>query len=91
MSVGKLDIVVPNNSEDLLEATDGNYQCSGETKAAQGCRLIQGALEGSNVKPVDEMAALIELTRSSDIISRVFKTGSDALKMAATEIGRVGN
>ena len=86
--IGMLKVVVPDD-ETLMQSTgNGNFIYDGGFKEAE-IRIVQGALEGSNAKGVEEMGKLIELTRGSDIASRLFRTGSEMLKMASSELGKV--
>ncbi len=84
-----LRVVVPEDLNGLEDAGNGNFIYNGGFADAIDSRLVQGALEGSNTKGVEEMTQLIELTRASDIASRIFRTGSEILKMASSELGKV--
>ncbi|MFP4458134.1 MAG: flagellar hook-basal body complex protein [Candidatus Zixiibacteriota bacterium] len=88
-AVGRLDITVPTEPNRLQPARNGNFIYDGPEEEPQDTRLIQGALESSNSDGVEEMNSLIELTRSAEIASKIFRTSSEMLRMASTELGKV--
>ncbi len=53
-------------------------------------RVRQGALEGSNVNPVEEMVAMIEVMRLYEAAQKAMQTADDIAGKAANEIGRLG-
>lgn len=53
-------------------------------------RVLQGALEGSNVNPVEEMVAMIEVMRLYEAAQKAIQTADDIAGKAANEIGRLG-
>ncbi|MGB5093481.1 MAG: flagellar basal-body rod protein FlgF [Parvibaculum sp.] len=53
-----------------------------------GTRLIQGALEGSNVKPIAEMTNMIEVQRSYESASKLIETADDMRNRAISTLGQ---
>lgn len=52
-------------------------------------RLVQGALEQSNVSGVHEMTRLIEITRSYETVSNMLKDVDDLRQQAISSLGRL--
>ena len=88
-TIGKLDVVVPTNYGSVVEAEGGNYSFDGAVKQSEDYHVAQGFLENANTSAVNEMSSLIELTRNTDIVSKIFKTGSEVLKLASSELGKI--
>ncbi len=68
----------------LFEVVSGTAQPSTEG------RVLQGALEGSNVNPVQEMVAMITVMRLYEAAQKAIQTADDIAGKAANEIGRIG-
>jgi flagellar basal-body rod protein FlgF len=61
--------------EEALERVGGGLYASAEAPApAEGSRLVQGALEGSNVQPVLELTAMLETQRAFEGAQRLLET-----------------
>jgi flagellar basal-body rod protein FlgF len=56
---------------------------------AQNSKVMQGHLEGSNVNAIEEMARLIETTRSSETCQRMIQTYDTITGKAVNELGKV--
>ncbi|WP_115719245.1 flagellar basal-body rod protein FlgF [Gallaecimonas mangrovi] len=76
--VGRLKLVNPN-IRDLTKGEDGLFrQKNGNPAPADAnVTVMQGALEGSNVNPVEEMTAMIELQRQFELQMKMMKTAED--------------
>lgn len=63
----------------LQKGTDGLFYVSGNqpVKQNESIKLTTGALEGSNVNPVETLTNLIELSRQFDMDTNLMKTMSD--------------
>jgi flagellar basal body rod protein FlgG len=57
-------------------------------QAPAGARVIQGAIEKSNVNGVGEMARLIELTRSYTDIANILQQQSDQRRNALSQLSQ---
>lgn len=62
--LGKLQIVRFDNPQDLQRTSGALFTSQLPPQPVQNADIIQGALEGSNVEPIMEMARMIELHRS---------------------------
>ncbi|KQV60029.1 flagellar biosynthesis protein FlgF [Pelomonas sp. Root1217] len=63
-TVGRLKLVTPEAANQLARGDDGLFRAlEGDLPANQAARLQDGALEGSNVSPVETMVAMIAAGR----------------------------
>ncbi|WP_457354225.1 flagellar basal-body rod protein FlgF [Roseateles sp. P5_D6] len=63
-TVGRLKLVTPEAANQLTRGDDGLFRAlEGDLPANQAARLQDGALEGSNVSPVETMVAMIAAGR----------------------------
>jgi flagellar basal-body rod protein FlgF len=81
-TVGRLKLVTPEAP--LERGTDGLFRAAdGELPADQSARLQDGALEGSNVSPVETMVAMITAARQFEAQMRMVQTAESNEKAAA--------
>lgn len=63
-TVGRLKLVTPETTQQLTRGDDGLFRAAdGDLPANPAARLQDGALEGSNVSPVETMVAMIAAGR----------------------------
>jgi len=62
--IGRLNIVDFDDSQDLQKVGDGLYRTDQAPRPAADARLVQGLLEGSNVRPVVEMTEMMSTVRA---------------------------
>ncbi|MEK8048634.1 flagellar basal-body rod protein FlgF [Ideonella sp. DXS22W] len=85
--IGRLKLVTPeaalNRGEDgLFRAADGN-----DLPADANARLQDGALEGSNVSPVESMVAMISAARQFEQQMKMLQTAQDREQSATRLLG----
>lgn len=81
-AVGKLKLVTPG--EPLQRGTDGLFRAAAGDLTADGtARLQDGALEGSNVSPVETMVSMIAAARQFEAQMRMLQTAEGNEKAAA--------
>lgn len=86
--VGRLGVVSFAN-EDGLEKVGDNLWAPKSTVTTQfEGRVVQGALEGSNVNPVLELTRVIEISRAYESAARIVKTGDDLRQRTIERLGR---
>jgi len=66
----------------------GNMFTGSNERPAEGYKVLQGAMELSNVNPVKEMASMIEVLRGYESYQKVMTT-LDEISARANEVGRV--
>jgi flagellar basal-body rod protein FlgF len=57
--------------------------------APQGTRVVQGALEKSNVRPIAEMARMIEITRSYSDIAAILQQQGDMKRNSLQQLSQI--
>jgi len=74
-SVGKLKLVTPEVDNQLSRGVDGLFRAgNGDLTADPTARLQDGALEGSNVSPVETMVAMISAARQFEHQMKLIQT-----------------
>jgi len=71
-----------------LAKDHGNMFTGSNERPAEGYKVLQGAIELSNVNPVKEMASMIEVLRGYESYQKVMTT-LDEISARANEVGRV--
>lgn len=85
-AVGRLKLVTPEQPLDRGE--DGLFRgVDGELPADPNARLQDGALEGSNVSPVESMVAMIAAARQFEQQMQMLKTAQDREQSATRLLG----
>lgn len=80
--VGRLKLVTPD--QPLQRGTDGLFRgADGDLSADATARLQDGALEGSNVSPVETMVSMIAAARQFEAQMRMLQTAEGNEKAAA--------
>ena len=84
-SVGKLKLVTPNGDNRLQRSADGLFRpVQGDTLDADAnARLQSGALEGSNVNPIEAMVGMIAVSRQFEMQMRMLQNGETNDKTAS--------
>lgn len=90
--IGRLLVVMPSSSDALTKEGGGLFAARGEViPAGTGeVRVIQGALELSNVSVVREMVDMIAGYRVYEAAQRALLSHDACLDRAINEVGRVG-
>ena len=85
--VNRLRVVNPDKTANLRKDHGNMFIGSGESRA-EGYKILQGAIELSNVNPVKEMASMIEVLRGYESYQKAMTT-MDETSAKANEVGRV--
>jgi flagellar basal-body rod protein FlgF len=88
VEVGRIGTAAFANPEALQKVGDNLWRADGQaTQPFEGV-LAQGAIEGSNVRPVVELTRLLEISRAYQSAARIV-SGADELRKSAIErLGR---
>ncbi|AWJ84787.1 flagellar basal-body rod protein FlgF [Azospirillum sp. TSH58] len=87
--VGRLNIVTFRNEQLMTEVGAGLYVSDEEPQAAPAdTKVAQGMLENSNVKPVVEMTALIEIQRQYQSNQKLIENEHERIRSAIQKLGR---
>ena len=83
-AIGKLKLVTPEAA--LTRGEDGLFRAAdGELSADSTARVQDGALEGSNVSPVETMVAMISAARQFEAQMKMLQT-ADSNEKAASQL-----
>ena len=83
-TVGRLKLVTPDAENSLVRGQDGLFRSlGGDLPADANARLQDGALEGSNVSPVENMVAMISAARQFEAQMKMLQTAEGNEKAAA--------
>ncbi len=89
---GRLQIVTFNQPQQLQKDTGSTFTApNGVTgnPAPANTRVVQGAIEKSNVNGVAEMARMIQLTRSYSDIAAILQQQSDERRNALSQLSQI--
>ncbi|WP_434356355.1 flagellar basal-body rod protein FlgF [Parasalinivibrio latis] len=89
--IGRIKLVRPDNRQ-LFKDNNGVFkpiQPGTVFDADASVTLLSGALEGSNVNPIEEMTSLIDLQRHFEMQVKLMKTAEE-LDQASTSLMRLG-
>ena len=87
--IARLGVWVFANEQALRRVGEGLHVADEAPTPAEGTRLVQGALEGSNVHPVLEMTAMLETTRAFEGTQRMLETEHELERQAIERVIRV--
>ncbi|MFI4918174.1 MAG: flagellar hook-basal body protein [Legionellales bacterium] len=86
--VNQLNIMQFNQPEQLRYVGNGLYQTNeSPTPSASNTRVLQGFIEQSNVKSIDEMMDLVKISRHFEASQRVMRTADSLLATAINQLG----
>jgi flagellar basal-body rod protein FlgF len=83
----ELDQLLIMDAEELTPLGGGRWAAEGETFVAQNARVMQGALESSNVDPVKSMVGLMEAARNFEMFQKAMQT-SDQMDEKINQMAR---
>jgi flagellar basal-body rod protein FlgF len=91
-SIGRLKLVTPTADDPLKRSDDGLLSTySGEPIANDDTALVQvGALEGSNVNPIETMVGMIQTARQFEAQMRLLQTAESNDRSAGQLLGMQG-
>ncbi len=76
------------NEQTLRRAGDGLFTASVPASPVNGARVVQGALEGSNVQPIMEMTTMLASVRAFEGAQRLLDTEHELERQAIERTGR---
>jgi flagellar basal-body rod protein FlgF len=86
--IDQLNIVQFNNPQSLNYVGNGLYQTDESPAPADGTtRVLQGFVEQSNVKSIDEMLDMVKISRHFEASQRVMRTADNLVATAINQLG----
>ena len=88
-ALGRLKLVTPDDENRLRRGEDGLFRpVQGDTLNADATARVQsGALEGSNVNPIEAMVGMIAVARQFEVQMRMLQNGEKNDQTAAQLLG----
>ena len=85
--IGKIGVVAPTDAQQLQAEGGRLLQATGPTQPVAKPRLVQGAVEGSNVEPTLEITRMMNDEREFQFMTQFIQAESDRQQ---TAIGKIG-
>ena len=86
--IARLQVVSFGNEQRLKKQGGTLYSSAEPPTPVKNPRIVQGALEKSNVQPIVEMTQMIEVLRNYQSTQRLVDTNHDLQRKAVEKIGR---
>jgi flagellar basal-body rod protein FlgF len=86
--VARLKLVDFARPQNLEKAGDNLWTAPGQTPTDFEGKIVQGALEGSNVRAVVELVRIMDISRAYESAARVVRSADDLRKSAIERLGR---
>lgn len=89
--LGKLAISEISNAQELSPIGNNYFKLGNKATATPAVEtaLTQGAIEGSNVKPVVEMTQMMEISRRYQAVANIMEQEHDRIRSAIRTLGKV--
>ncbi len=84
--LGKLRVVTFDNEMRLRQTGDTLFSGTDTPRNAERPTVVQGAIEGSNVKPIIEITTMIEVQRSYESLARFIDREDERIKNMMREM-----
>ncbi len=86
---GKLKLVMPKDPNSVRKAGDNLLTSTSAWEPARNMRVVQGAIERSNVSSVIEVSRMIEVSRSYQSVSNMMDRTQDLRRNAIEKLAQV--
>lgn len=87
---GKLKVVMPKDPNSVRKVGDNLFSTTTALEPAGKMRVVQGAIERSNVSAVVEMTRMIEVTRAYQSVTTMMDRTQDLRRNAIDKLAQVG-
>jgi len=84
--VGKIGVSTFADEQTLLPLGGNLYSANGQAPEPATTRVLQGAIEGSNVQPVLQMTQLLQASRNYEAITRAMRAEEDLRSRAIQKL-----
>ena len=86
--LGRLRVVGFENEQSLMPIGNGLYTTSAAAQPNDDSRLVQGAIEQSNVQSVTEMTRMIEVSRTYQQVTHLLELENERQSRAIQRLGK---
>jgi flagellar basal-body rod protein FlgF len=86
--IDRLAVVAKDPRTEMISQGNGIYLTTGATLKAENPKVIQGALNNSNVNLESDMTKMIEITRHIESIQRAMSAYDDMLNVGINQLGK---
>lgn len=87
--IGKIQIVTFANGQDMESVGNSMYKTTQTPTPDQDSKINQGMLEASNVKPIEEMTNMIEVSRQYQTIANLLDRQDQLERQAITSLSQL--
>jgi flagellar basal-body rod protein FlgF len=87
-TIDKIKIVSKDPKAEMISKGNGVYATDGSITMAENPKVIQGALNNSNVNLESDMTRMIEITRHIESIQRAMSAYDDMLNIGINQLGK---
>jgi flagellar basal-body rod protein FlgF len=87
VEAGRLGVTKFANPEKLEKIGDNLFEAAGQPGLPSDAKIVQNAIEGSNVKPVVELTRLIEISRAYESAAKIVQNSDDLRKSTIQRLG----
>ena len=86
--IGRLAVVSFDNEQNVTRIGNSLYETDQQALQVDNPRLVQGALEESNVNAIQEMVTMIDLMRGHASIAKAVQKDDERIKKAIEQLSR---
>ena len=88
IEAGRIGVAGFAHPENLQKVGDNLWSAAGQAQTTADGVVVQGALEGSNVRPVIELTRLIEISRAYQSAAKIVSGADELRQRAIQELGK---
>lgn len=88
-TIGRLQVVAFTNEQTMEETYAGLYSTDEVGVPSTSANVVQGMVEGSNVRSVAQIANVIEISRSYQRVSNLINAENERMRNAIRQLGRI--
>lgn len=89
--IGRFQLVRFADEQQMQKAGDGLYQTQQPAQPANDVRVVQGAVEGSNVQGVVEVTRMMDISRRYQSTARMIEASHDLMRRSIERLGKVAS
>lgn len=87
--LGQISLMQFENNQTLREYGDTLFEATAEANPAEDVKVVQGAIEGSNVNPIIELTRMIEVSRAYQTTTQTLQSEHERLRNSIAKLGSI--